>query len=213
MDVRSKPRRAAARTQREIAQAALRLIDQSGLGQFSMRKLGTSLGIDPMTVYRRFDDQEDLFDEVAVEMFRGVPLTGLPWDEPWPEFLRQYGIALHDTLLEHPKALPLYAVRPVRSAEAVGWTTRALLKMVEEGVTTTTAFQILLCVNEHVIGHAVARSADLTASDRSKRPDEGSTDFNIIAATAAKTPPGAHFELGLTALINGLRDAAPHRTQ
>src|SRR5690625_5092513 len=105
------PRRRTALSQRDIARAALELIDADGLAAFSMRKLGARLGTDPMTIYRRFEDQEDLFDEVAVEMFRGVPVEDLPWDAAWPDLLDAYGSALHDALLRHPNALPLYGTR------------------------------------------------------------------------------------------------------
>lgn len=200
-------------TQRDIARAALELIDQDGLNAFSMRKLGTRLGVDPMTIYRRFDDQEDLFDEVAVEMFRSVDTKDLPWDRAWPELLEAYGLALHEALVEHPSALPLYGTRPIRSQDAVEWAVRGMLKMAEEGVSNSTALQVMLCVNEYVIGHAMGRSADLTAAQRGGQPEPGSAGFNILAATTARVSPGGHFRLGLTALIDGLQQAILHRDE
>lgn len=213
MEPMSGRRRKESLTQREIARAALELIDEDGLDGFSMRKLGARLGVDPMTIYRRFDDQEGLFDEVAVEMFRSVAVEALPWDGPWPELLVAYGIALRDALLAHPKALPVYGTRPVRSQEAVEWAVRALLKMADEGVPSPNALQVALCVNEYVIGHAMAMSADLTAAHRSRRPEPGSAGFNVLAAAAAKASPGEHFELGLRALIDGLHQATLHRSE
>lgn len=213
MEKMSKGRRQITLTQREIAQAALELIDRNGMDAFSMRKLGTHLGVDPMAIYRRFDDQEDLFDEVAVEMFRQVPVGALPWEAAWPELLHAYGTALHDALLQHPNALPLYGTRPVRSQEAVEWAVRMLLKMAEEGVQSPSGLQAALCVNEYVLGHAMARSADLTASHRSRAPEPDSAGFNVLAAAAAKTQPGAHFDLGLRALIDGLHQAVLHRSE
>jgi len=205
------PRRRTALSQRDIARAALELIDADGLAAFSMRKLGARLGTDPMTIYRRFEDQEDLFDEVAVEMFRGVPVEDLPWDAAWPDLLDAYGSALHDALLRHPNALPLYGTRPVRSQEATEWGVRMLLKMADQGVPSPSALQVALCVNEYVIGHTMARSADLTASHRSRAPEPGSAGFNVLAAAVAEVQPDAHFRLGLRALIDGLQRAvSPH---
>lgn len=213
MELMSAQRRKAPLTQREIARAALELIDEDGLAAFSMRKLGTRLGVDPMTIYRRFDDQEDLFDEVAAEMFRAVDVEALPWDEAWPELVRTFGVALRDALLEHPNALPLYGTRPVRSPDAAEWAVRALLKMADEGVASPTALQVMLCLNEYVIGHAMAMSADLIAAHRSRRPEPGSAGFNVLAVAAARTPPGTHFEMGLRALVDGLRQAVLHRSE
>lgn len=207
METMSPRPRAASLTQAHIARSALELIDADGLDAFSMRKLGTHLGVDPMTIYRRFEDQEALFDEVAVEMFRGVDVAALPWDADWPELLAAYGIALRDALLRHPHALPLYGTRPVRSQGAVEWAVRALVKMSDSGVKSPTALQVALCVNEYVIGHAMAMSADLIASDRGRAPEPGSAGFTALAAAAASLRPGSHFELGLRALIDGLRRA------
>lgn len=205
------PRRRTALTRRDIARAAVELIDADGLAAFSMRRLGSRLGTDPMTIYRRFEDQEDLFDEVAVELFRGVPVDGLPWDAAWPDLLYAYGTALHEALLAHPNALPLYGTRPVRSQEVTQWGVRMLLKMADEGVPSGSALQVGLCVNEYVIGHTIARSADLTASHRSRAPEPGSTGFTVLAAAAAELQPDGHFRLGLRALIDGLQRAvSPH---
>jgi len=213
MESMSKRHRQTPLTQPDIARAALELIDRDGLDSFSMRKLGTHLGADPMTIYRRFEDQEALFDEVAAEMFRGMDVNALPWDEPWPEFTLAYGIALRGALLAHPNALPLYGTRPVRSQDAVESAVRGLLKMADEGVPSPTALQVALCVNEYVIGHAMAMSAELTAAHRANPPEPGSAGFNVLAAAAAKIPPGAHFELGLRALIDGLHRATLHRSE
>src|SRR5699024_5369695 len=105
----------------DIAHAALELIDSSGLDDFSMRKLGTRLKVDAMAIYRRFDDREDLFDEVVAEIHRGVDVAGLPWNEPWPDLVFAYGTALRDALLAHPPAVVLFARRPVRSPDATEW--------------------------------------------------------------------------------------------
>lgn len=196
----------------DIARAALELIDAAGLDAFSMRKLGARLGVDAMVIYRRFEDREELFDEVVSEMHRGVDIAGLPWAEPWPRLVHAYGAALRDALLAHPRAVLLFARRPVRSPDATEWAVRALLKMADEGVPSESALQVARCVNEFVVGHALAMSAQEVQAVRSRRPAEGSAEFSVLAAAAANTERGGHFELGLGALIEGLRQStAPSR--
>ncbi|MCP2254451.1 transcriptional regulator, TetR family [Prauserella aidingensis] len=205
------PRRSTPLTRVEIAHAALELIDADGPDGFSMRKLGARLGVDAMAIYRRFDDRDELFDEIAAEMFRGVDVAGLPWDRPWTELLVAYGTALRAALLRHPNALPVYARRPVRSQDAVEWAVRALLKMSDDGVPSPTALQIARCVNEYVIGHAMAMSSHESQAARSRRPKEGEAGFNVLAAAAAANEPGSHFDPGLRALVDGLHRTALHR--
>lgn len=198
-------------TRENVARAALALIDSVGVDEFSMRKLGAQLHVDAMAIYRRFDDREDLFDEVVAEVHRGVDVAHLPWSAPWPELVFAYGTALRDALLAHPHAVLLFARRPVRSADATEWAMRALLKMADEGVPSPSALQVARCVNEFVVGHAMAMSNHEAQAERSRRPKEGSPGFNALAAAAANTERGAHFELGLRALIDGLQQAVLHQ--
>ncbi|WP_051298599.1 TetR/AcrR family transcriptional regulator [Arthrobacter castelli] len=194
----------------DIAHAALELIDSAGLDNFSMRKLGTRLEVDAMAIYRRFDDREDLFDEVVAEMHRAVDVAGLPWGDPWPDLVFAYGTALRDALLAHPQAVLLFARRPVRSPDATEWAVRALLKMADEGVPSPAALQAARCVNEFVVGHAIAMSNKEAQAKRSRRPEQGSAGFNVLAAAAASTERGGHFKLGLKSLIDGLQQSLPH---
>jgi len=60
-----------------IATVALSLIDDIGLDKFSMRKLGTELGVDPMAVYRYFTDltadrQAHPTDDLATLIANGI---------------------------------------------------------------------------------------------------------------------------------------------
>lgn len=206
---RRRPEKSLNRT--DIADAALDLIDSAGLDSFSMRKLGARIKVDAMAIYRRFDDREDLFDEVVAQMHRTVDVAGLPWTEDWPELVFAYGAALRDALLAHPRAVLLYARRPVRSQDATEWAVRALLKMSDEGVPSSEALQIARCVNEFVVGHALAMSAQDVQAGRSRRPEVDSAGFNVLAAAAMSTDRGAHFDLGLRALIDGLQNEILHQ--
>ena len=73
-----------------IATVALSLIDDIGLDKFSMRKLGTELGVDPMAVYRYFTDQETLFDGVAEALFEELDVESLPWQGTWRQLCEQF---------------------------------------------------------------------------------------------------------------------------
>jgi AcrR family transcriptional regulator len=71
-----------------IAAVALALIDKAGLVKFSMRKLGSELGVDPMAVYRHFEDQEALFDGIAEALFEELDVDALPWQGPGESCVR-----------------------------------------------------------------------------------------------------------------------------
>jgi len=51
-------------TRQRVLEAALRLLDQEGLEGFSMRKLGTLLGVEAMSLYNHVESKRTLFDGV-----------------------------------------------------------------------------------------------------------------------------------------------------
>ena len=60
----------------EIVDVARRLISEHGLAWFSMRKLAAALGVNPMTVYLRFDSKDELLDAVARRGLADALYTG-----------------------------------------------------------------------------------------------------------------------------------------
>ena len=64
----------------EILAAALDIVDTDGLAALTMRRLGSTLGVDPMMIYRHVPDKAGLLD-LALERVRDE--MRLP--EPPPE--------------------------------------------------------------------------------------------------------------------------------
>jgi AcrR family transcriptional regulator len=71
--------------------AALELIHTSGVEQFSMRKVATSLGVSPMAAYKHFAGKEALL-AAALDTFiaraKVLPTVDLPWEQ-WLEYVAQ----------------------------------------------------------------------------------------------------------------------------
>ncbi|GAA2778485.1 TetR/AcrR family transcriptional regulator C-terminal domain-containing protein [Crossiella cryophila] len=185
-----------------IAAVALALVDEIGQGKFSMRKLGAELGFDPMAAYRYFTDQEALFDGVAETLFTELDVESLPWQGNWRELTEQYAHRLRDTLLAHPHAVTIFATRPLRSAAAINTGNRMLELLTGAGFTPGTALQILRCVREFTVGHALTLAVhQLGGAGRSRKPSPDSPEYNLLAKAADAA--GDHFGLGLTAMLDG----------
>lgn len=187
-----------------IAATALALVDEIGRDKFSMRKLGTALGFDPMAVYRYFDDQEALFDAVADTMFAELDVASLPWHGPWRELASAYAYRLRDTLLAHPHAVTIFATRPVRSAESIDTGNRMVGLMTAAGFGAGVSLQVLRCVREFVVGHAITLAVvRLGGERRSRKPRPEAADYDLLAQSADETGVDTHFDLGLTAMLDG----------
>lgn len=188
-----------------IVESALGLIDEHGLSAFSMRKLGTRLGVDPMAPYRHFRNQEDLFDAIAALLLDEADLVALPWGGPWTSLMRDYAGRLRAALLAHPEAVPIFATRPVRSRSAIELGNRTLSVFVDSGIPEATALQFHRCITEFVVGHVMALTADQA---RSRAPSPGDESYSALSAAAEAVPRDAHFTLGVDSLLHGLTGAA-----
>jgi len=187
-----------------IAATALALVDEIGRDKFSMRKLGTALGFDPMAVYRYFDDQEALFDAVADTLFAELDVASLPWDATWRDLASAYAHRLRDTLLEHPHAVTIFATRPVRSTESINTGNRMVELMTADGFAPGVALQVLRCLREFVVGHALTMAVvRLGGERRSRKPRPEAADYNLLAQSADETGINTHFDVGLTAMLAG----------
>lgn len=110
-------------TRARIIHAALRLVDEQGLDQLSMRRLGAELGVNPMSLYHHVAGKEaligGLIDAVYAEM-RLPPAVGMPWQAR----VRAWAVAY----LELAQAHPNLVLRIVADATA---TSRAMLTISE----------------------------------------------------------------------------------
>lgn len=183
---------------------ALALVDDIGRDKFSMRKLGAELGVDPMAVYRYFSDQEALFDGIAETLFAELDVDTLPWHGSWRELAERYAVRLRDTLLAHPHAVTIFATRPVRSAASVDTGNRMIELMTAAGFAPGLALQILRCLGEFTVGHALTLAVlRLGGERRSRKPASGSPEYNLLARSADAAGREDHFGLGLTAMLDG----------
>ena len=181
-----------------IAAVALTVIDDAGLDGFTMRKLGAALRADPMAAYRHFTDQQDLFDAIAAAMFAELEMETLPWQEDWPELMRVYAHRLRSTLRRHPNAVPIFATRPVRSATSIETGNWMLERLQGVGFRAVIALQLVRCLREYVIGHILSRTVATVAARR--KPT--TADLTQNAPPEVPADPD-HFEIGLTAMLDG----------
>jgi TetR/AcrR family transcriptional regulator, tetracycline repressor protein len=87
-------------TRERIVGAALRVIDEFGLDALSMRRLGSQLGVDPMSIYHHIPNKEALLRAVVHDVFatmRVPPSTGR-----WQQRVRGWANAYRDVARAHP---------------------------------------------------------------------------------------------------------------
>jgi AcrR family transcriptional regulator len=101
-----------------ILDAALRLVDEYGLEALSMRRLGTSLGVEGMALYRYVANKAALLDGLVERL---LLLLDVQVDEhaDWTAILVEVADAYRRLAIAHPRAFPLLTTRPPATTAAL----------------------------------------------------------------------------------------------
>jgi AcrR family transcriptional regulator len=96
-----RPRRRQPRTRRELAKAAIAVVDRDGPDALTMRRVAAQLGIATMSLYSYVADKDELLDLVADEMLSEIVVQEqLPSD--WREALTLIARRTRAFFLNHP---------------------------------------------------------------------------------------------------------------
>jgi AcrR family transcriptional regulator len=109
-------------TREDIVSTAIRLIDESGLEAFSMRRLGTELGAGATSLYwhvRNKDELVDLILDVIIGEVHADYEAAVAPDATWRERLAEVARALRRVLLRHRHIAPLLGDRPTIGPNAL----------------------------------------------------------------------------------------------
>ncbi len=82
-----------------VLDAAIAILDEYGLADLTMRRLATSLGVQPGALYWHFPNKQSLLGAVADRLLEPVdaPLEAATWDDQ----LARLAHRLRDALLSH----------------------------------------------------------------------------------------------------------------
>ncbi|AYG80906.1 Tetracycline repressor protein class B from transposon Tn10 [Streptomyces hundungensis] len=95
---------------RQVADTALRLLNDTGLEGLTLRAIAKDLGVQAPALYWHFKNKEALLDEMATVMYRRMIADGLPGADAdsWQGLLRAVNRALRSMLLSHRDGAKVY---------------------------------------------------------------------------------------------------------
>lgn len=163
---------------REVLEAALRVVDEHGVNGLTMRRVATTLDVDPMTLYRHVEGKEALLDGVVELIWDEVPA---PDDEQdWADAIRAFAAALTGAMDAHPNAIPLLLTRPVMSRAALEVFTSLLERLTDAGVDDHHAARLVRAVSSVVLSDAAA-GATFRVSGGAEQPATGPDAWITLA--------------------------------
>ena len=182
-----------------LAQAALCFIDEHGLEALSTRRLGKTLGVEGMALYKHFKSRDALLDAVAGLLFceLAIPPKGLGWVERVRAFAHGYR-ALSRL---HPRAYVLLATRRLTSEGALSVVNQIFAALLDEGFAPAEAALLFRTVANFCNGTSLDELAILSHLATNPRPRalrQAEVDGYLHPAHF-----DTHFEIGLSLILDG----------
>lgn len=194
-----------------IAEAALARVDADCLEALSMRKLGTDLGVEAMSLYNHVRNKDDLLAAVSELMHLKVLAYYVVTPEmTWEDKARVMARAWWRVGNEHPNAFPLIADNPVESAAGIEVLAACMNIFTDAGFSLDNAVQAFQAAAAWVIG-AITQELGLM---RSLQGGGGFKDEDVphhleqlvdFRQVCVNTESDVRFETGLEILLAGIR--------
>jgi len=168
-----------------VIDTAVAFIDEHGLAGLTMRRLGDSLGVEAMALYRHVPGREELLDGIVTritdEMEADEDVLKAPRDG-WQDFLQRLAHGVRRVALAHPKVFPLVASRPVEAPwlrpplRSLDWVERFLDGLIAEGFDEEDAVGAYRAFTSFLLGHLLlevsTHGADVGPLDVLEEDDE-----------------------------------------
>jgi AcrR family transcriptional regulator len=204
-------------TRRLIIDAALKLAEDSGVENLSIRKVALRLGVTPMALYKHFNSKEELLSftlEAFIARANVIPDKDLPWEEWVYHVGRKMYLAL---CTDYSWVRILGSVRV--GAEAAEVTDAFVRKLRSAGFSAAQAVHAYFAVIQTVFGAVCLRASmsseagpnqegDLSNAARAylERPD---LDRLQVAPELDRVAKMEQIDIGLPMIVAALKDQLP----
>jgi AcrR family transcriptional regulator len=200
-----------------ILDAAILLLDRDGPETFTMRALAQQLGVGTMAVYSYFKGKDEINDAVAQRLLESIELP--PGGSPDSRGeLRDVCLGVYRLFTEHPSALQLLTLRPVRGNEAITVIDRMLGLLRRAGLAPADAARAHVSLIQYTVGSALwntrrARALceqEMRERVRSKLESLPAERYPALVALAPELlaaqggDGSAQYEVGLDGMLRGL---------
>jgi AcrR family transcriptional regulator len=155
-----------------IIAAAITFVDEQGLRDLTMRRLGATLGVEAMSLYRYVPGREELLDGVVEtiigEMYDDPDVITSPRDG-WQDFLQRLAHGVRRVALAHPQAFPLVASRPTEAPwirpplRNLRWVELFLAGLIDEGFSDEAAVAAYRGFTSFLLGHLLLEVSSMGA--------------------------------------------------
>lgn len=176
---------------RRVLGAAVTFIDEQGLRQLTMRRLGAYLGVEAMALYRYVPSRDNLLDgivESVIDELYGDPDVHMSSSDSWQDYLQRLAHGVRRIALAHPQVFPLVATRPPAAPwvrpplRSLRWVESFLNTMLGCGFSDAAAVAAYRAFSSFLLGHLLlevsAAGVDTGPTDEADPASADSADLS-----------------------------------
>jgi len=194
-----------------ILDRAVALIEREGPGALSMRRLGSTLGVEAMAIYHHFESRDELLAAIGDRLLE--PLNEVELGDDWRDACRRFATTLRDVAIARPATFKLVGLQPLDTPSALRPVERLLNVLLEQGFAPPDALAIYRATVSYARGYALSEATGFTVdaaapAGRRRLAALPPGEFPILAGSRASEmrtlDPDSAYEFGLNALLTGL---------
>lgn len=196
-------------SRRRILESAVALVDREGLAALSMRRLGTELGYEAMSIYNHVPNKAALYDGMVEVLLEGLEVP--PADRDWEERIRGAYRSFRRLATEHPNVFPLLVTRPPMTPDGP-WLVEEFLRTLRgAGFDIETSLHAFRTLSGYAFGYAMAEIRGFALEPDGARPGavglppERFPHLAELARDIEAVDHDAEFEFGLDVFFEGLK--------
>ena len=158
-----------------VARAGLRLLNEVGLEQLTLRLLGRELKVQAATIYWHFKNKEELIDEMAtIVLAEGAPQL-LPGrnSSDWTAWAKAFGTGLRKTLLAYRDGAKMVSGTRLTNTGYMKTVERIGAKLFASGLTVRQTAVLLSTIYNYTLSFVMEEQAVFP------RPNERSPDYDM----------------------------------
>jgi TetR/AcrR family tetracycline transcriptional repressor len=202
-----------------VTQAGLKLLNEIGLEQLTLRRLGVELNVQAATIYWHFKSKQELLDEMATTVLSEGAANLLPRrnSSDWKVWALTYAEGLRKTLMAYRdgarmvSATRLTTTEPLKTTETIG------AQLIESGFSIRAAVVLLSTIHNYTLSFATEeqavfptpgeRSPFYSVEERNARLDPAIFPYHRQAGSILFDRYDRRYKEGLELILKGAEPA------
>ncbi|MFI8565022.1 TetR/AcrR family transcriptional regulator C-terminal domain-containing protein [Rhodococcus sp. NPDC078407] len=186
----------------DVLDGAVAILDEYGLADLTMRRLATSLHVQPGALYWHFPNKQTLLGAIADHLLATADAP--PTDAPWDEQIEQIAHRLRDALLSRRDGAELVAATYASRLTTNHIRERIAAVCIRAGLARRDAELTADTLLYYVLGQTVDEQARIQMDSAGALTPEASPIYD-------SPDPTSRFDFGLRLFLDGVRHTAADR--